>query len=601
MALAVRLIVSASLLGLVIWQVDWRETRSGLATADLAWLAAAFMAFNGAMVFAGLRWGIIVRAGARQRIRLPWTVSVRATYVSLWLSNFLPTAFGGDVARVFTAQRAGASLSISVSATMFDRYCGLTMLALLFLISEAGSAMTGQTRPFLPSAAILTAALGIPLLLVWHGSALSLRRSWLRSRVVRFVARSTGILRKLRSEKRASAAVVATSIVATVLGVAAYWCAIRSQGAGPSFATALAVAALGTLASTLPVSVSGWGVREGAVVWVLSQSGTLSASHASVVAICNGAVIALTSLVGFAMLLAIRGSRPTPLLATPPSPGRSDPIVRGEDMHARTRLRDQTIADFGDQWTRYTDNQGYYGSAALLRDIVEPLLPLAEIRGMRVADIGSGTGRIVNMLLDAGAEHVVAVEPSSAFDVLCSNVSRPDAVTLMNVTGDSLPPLGDLDLVVSIGVLHHIPDPEPVVAAAFAAMRPGGRMLAWLYGQEGNQAYLAVAKPLRAVTRRLPHPMLAGTVRLMYPVLSTYMALSRHAELPLRDYLNNYLGKLSREQRLLVMYDQLNPAYAKYYTGAQARELFEQAGFVDVRLHHRHGYSWTVMGTKPQS
>jgi hypothetical protein len=47
------------------------------------------------------------------------------------------------------------------------------------------------------------------------------------------------------------------------------------------------------------------------------------------------------------------------------------------------------------------------------------------------------------------------------------------------------------------------------------------------------------------------------------------------------------------------MYDQLNPAYAKYYTRTEAIDLLERAGFVNVRVHHRHGYSWTVIGEKP--
>lgn len=262
------------------------------------------------------------------------------------------------------------------------------------------------------------------------------------------------------------------------------------------------------------------------------------------------------------------------------------------------RLRQRTIDDFGDQWTRYPDNDGYYASPVLLADIIEPLLPLGEIQGARVADIGSGTGRIVEMLLDAGAAHVIAVEPSAAFDVLRSRLRRPEAVTLLNTTGENLPASGDIDIVVSIGVLHHIPDPAPVVAAAYAALRPGGRMLAWLYGREGNGAYLAIVAPLRAVTRRLPHPVLAATVRILYPALGAYMALARRFDIPLRAYLENYLGKLSREQRLLVMYDQLNPAYAKYYTRAEALALLESAGFGNVRLHHRHGYSWTVIGEK---
>lgn len=267
----------------------------------------------------------------------------------------------------------------------------------------------------------------------------------------------------------------------------------------------------------------------------------------------------------------------------------------------RTDDREQrTIEDFGDQWTCYRDNDGYYASMELLADIIEPLLPIAEIRGKRVADIGSGTGRIVNMLLDAGAQHVIAVEPSAAFDVLRANVRNPDAVTMLHATGERLPPSDDLDLVVSIGVLHHIPNPAPVIRAAYTALRPGGRLLAWLYGREGNEAYLTIAEPLRAITRRLPHPLLAGVVWTLYPVLAVYIALAHRLKVPLHDYLNKYLGKLSREQRLLVMYDQLNPAYAKYYTRVEAQTLLETSGFTNVRVHHRHGYSWTVIGEKPQ-
>jgi hypothetical protein len=53
------------------------------------------------------------------------------------------------------------------------------------------------------------------------------------------------------------------------------------------------------------------------------------------------------------------------------------------------------------------------------------------------------------------------------------------------------------------------------------------------------------------------------------------------------------------DKRRLVIYDQLNPAYAKYYTQTEAEQLLARAGFSDVRTYHRHGYSWTVIGTKP--
>src|SRR5438270_9564945 len=90
---------------------------------------------------------------------------------------------------------------------------------------------------------------------------------------------------------------------------------------------------------------------------------------------------------------------------------------------SQSRLSNQTISDFGDQWRHYTDNEGYYGDLEILKGTFEPLLRLEDLDGKRVAEIGSGTGRIVKMLLQAGAKEVTAIEPSAAFEVLKRNLS----------------------------------------------------------------------------------------------------------------------------------------------------------------------------------
>lgn len=259
-----------------------------------------------------------------------------------------------------------------------------------------------------------------------------------------------------------------------------------------------------------------------------------------------------------------------------------------------------TIDDFGDQWVRFTDNSGYYGSRELFSDIVEPLLTPESVRGCRIADIGSGTGRIVQMLLDAGAAHVTAIEPSRAYGVLAPRfAAEASRVSCHNVRGESVADYGPFDYVFSIGVLHHIPEPGPVVEAALQSLRPGGHLLVWLYGLEGNRAYLALVRPLRALTIRLPDRALDLVVRLLDLPLRGYIGLCRALPLPMRDYMRNVIGKMAPDKRRLIIFDQLNPAYAKYYTEQQARELLEHAGFSDVRTYHRHGYSWAVTGTKP--
>lgn len=259
----------------------------------------------------------------------------------------------------------------------------------------------------------------------------------------------------------------------------------------------------------------------------------------------------------------------------------------------------RTIKDFAEQWLRYPDNEGYYGSLELFSDILSPFLKPEELRGCNVAEIGSGVGRIVNMILKAGANHVIAVEPSEAIEILRRNILEPERVTCLRVTGDKLPSSPNVDYVFSIGVLHHIPDPKPAVEAAFRALRPGGRFLIWLYGKEGNGLYLALLRMLRIFTKRLPHYVLASLVEIIYWPLVLYLLICRVLPLPLRGYMRSVLEKMSPEKRRLIIYDQLNPTYAKYYTRQEAERLLVDRKFEDVRVHHRHGYSWTAIGTKP--
>lgn len=264
------------------------------------------------------------------------------------------------------------------------------------------------------------------------------------------------------------------------------------------------------------------------------------------------------------------------------------------------RPRDRTIQDFGEQWQRYRDNEGYYGGLDLFEEILRPLMTPGEFRGKTVADIGGGSGRIVRWLAQSGAARIVAVEPSAAMEVLKENTREwADRIDYLQCPGDELDREDALDLIVSIGVLHHIPDPAPVVAACYKALKPGGRMLAWLYGKEGNGLYLAVFQPLRWITCRMPSWMLSALAWALVVPATLYVWMCRALPLPMRDYAREVFGRFSPSKRQLVIYDQLNPYHAKYYKRDEARALLADAGFVDVQAHHRQGYSWTVVGTKP--
>lgn len=281
---------------------------------------------------------------------------------------------------------------------------------------------------------------------------------------------------------------------------------------------------------------------------------------------------------------------------TPVRARGSKPGTRVESVSADER----TIRDFGDQWSQYGDNEGLYGSAELLRDILGPLVGFDALRGARVADIGSGTGRIVRMLLEAGVERVLAIEPSVGVERLRENTAEfGERVEILHARGDAIPPGLELDFVISIGVIQFIRDPLPTLRAAREALRPGGRIVIWVYGREGNGAYLALLAALRVVTTRLSHAALAGLCHVLVGALDLYTLACRALPLPLRDYLVNTLSRVSRRERMLTVYDQLNPSYVEFYRRDEVERLLESAGFENVQLHHRRGYSWTALGVKP--
>jgi 2-polyprenyl-3-methyl-5-hydroxy-6-metoxy-1,4-benzoquinol methylase len=261
-------------------------------------------------------------------------------------------------------------------------------------------------------------------------------------------------------------------------------------------------------------------------------------------------------------------------------------------------IAEKTIHDFGEQHKAYSESGGYYVSVDLLQDVPGPLIKTSEFSGRSVVDLGSGTGRWVRVLHEVGAKSIAAIEPSEAIIVCKQKTADLDRVAYHQVTGDQIPD-GDYDIVYSFGVVHHIPEPDPVMKRVFQVLRPGGQAVIWLYGRENNGLYLGLVQTLRAITVRVSHDTLDKISALMVPMVRFYSRLAKIVPLPLRGYMTSVIDKLDDYTVKHVIYDQLNPHYAKYYRRHEAISLLERAGFINVRAYHREGYSWTVMGEKP--
>jgi|SRR6185312_10503013 SAM-dependent methyltransferase len=134
---------------------------------------------------------------------------------------------------------------------------------------------------------------------------------------------------------------------------------------------------------------------------------------------------------------------------------------------------------------------GYFRAFDALREaddcepyvISEAIHGYSTSAGLNVLDVGCGNGYVLFQYARHGAL-VTGVDLTKAAIELSRKRFALAALPgeFIEVDGNNLPfPDGHFDIVCSMGVLHHISDPHPMVAEIFRVLKPRGRLIAMLY------------------------------------------------------------------------------------------------------------------------
>jgi SAM-dependent methyltransferase len=268
----------------------------------------------------------------------------------------------------------------------------------------------------------------------------------------------------------------------------------------------------------------------------------------------------------------------------------------------------KTADAFGWQWQHFTEMHDQFEAQFL--DWLYPIRP-EFFEGKRVLDAGCGTGRHAQFAAAYGAGEVFALDLSDAVETARLTLARFEQVHVLQ--GDLLrPPFrtpaegGGFDVVYSIGVLHHLPDPQEGFRSLVRFVRPGGTIAVWVYGYERNGFVRNVVEPLRRVSTRMPPPVLRS---LAWPLALGFHGAAKGVYRPLagtavgrRFPLNEYLTSVadfSFRQNYGIVFDQLVAPTAAYIKGPEIEGWFAEAGLVDVEISNRHGNSWRGRGKVP--
>jgi uncharacterized membrane protein YbhN (UPF0104 family) len=260
---AARWLVTVLALWLILRSIDIGAVLDLTGRAALPGLGLAGIVVAVQFVVLVWRWQLVTRMLRGGTIGLgPLSVLLGHSFL---VGQVLPTSVGADVARtVMLARLTGAAAA--ARSVICDRLLGFASLALLVLPTlPIIAGWMGGLTPFLT---LTIAAFGMmaAVALVLASPSIIRALPWLK-RPLATVASDLGLT--LNSGK-ISLVAVAVGIGSNLLGVLLIYILGSAIGAGLRAFDCLVLVPPALLASALPISLGGWGVREGALLAAFS-------------------------------------------------------------------------------------------------------------------------------------------------------------------------------------------------------------------------------------------------------------------------------------------------------------------------------------------
>jgi SAM-dependent methyltransferase len=288
---------------------------------------------------------------------------------------------------------------------------------------------------------------------------------------------------------------------------------------------------------------------------------------------------------------------------------RSFPIVRGVPRFAMPEKVDAgkaaTAENFGWQWQHFVQSDELYADQFL--GWIAPVAP-EFFKDKVVLEGGSGKGRHTQLAAGWGAREVIGVDLSEAVETAFSATRQLENAHIVQADIYHLPFARVFDFAFSIGVLHHLPDPQAGFRSLASKVKPGGHLSAWVYGAENNEWITRFIDPLREkfssrIDRRLllqlskaPTALVYLATKLVYGPLNRATGSSRVAQhLFYNDYLNA-ISKFGWREQHTIVFDHLVAPTSHYIRREDFEAWWGAVEATDVTIGWHNKNSWRGFG-----
>jgi len=263
-------IVSIGLLALLIYYVDVGAVLTRLQQVNYWWVILACVVLASGQILSAIRWTWLVR-GLGLMVRTSRKIQIY--FLGMFLSLFLPSTIGGDFARGFLLARGRQDAGWTAAASIIlERINGLLALTVITSVCMLSAEVPAHWRNlWLLGVAVLWA--GMLTYPFWHRRLPGFLHRWKGVGIDRpefFAAWWRAMLLSLTFQ---TVVVVTTMILGHAVGLEMSWAAYG------------VMVGLVSIASTMPVSFNGFGIREAGYVGFATYFGGNSEAAAAMAAL----------------------------------------------------------------------------------------------------------------------------------------------------------------------------------------------------------------------------------------------------------------------------------------------------------------------------
>jgi uncharacterized protein (TIRG00374 family) len=266
----VRLAITAAILAYLSTRIDMAEAARATAAVSRPHLILVLMMVGLDRAVMILRWILLLRASGNT---ISTAGATRLFLVSSFVGSFLPAGIGADAARAYGLSRESTTGSEALASVAVDRLLGVVSLVLMAIIGVI--AWTPEDPGDWRIVAAITAALLACVAVFWANEWLR----WLiparrhQGFVTRRVLRLTDAVGRYRDRRGVLVHVLVWSIVVQVLRITQAYVLALGLGMTVPFTYFLLFMPLGLLMLLLPISISGFGLPQAMIVWLLQPMG----------------------------------------------------------------------------------------------------------------------------------------------------------------------------------------------------------------------------------------------------------------------------------------------------------------------------------------